>query len=212
MEAVLRPLEILKNGFPHLFLINCRTTLFEQYAEAYKYAQRTSAAKQPELLAQLQHFAGNDALEQVARRFEDGAGPTLKWKNTKRNSHTYAQVDTPAMRITTHRVNKPSDLVRKADYRSNNAVDNHIFLSTGLRNALSAHSEKAYVLLLHGPSELDPSKLGFLRLALPASSGLQYIDTLDLYLADEYTTSIRPAVDDNALQPRLKAKVKVKIE
>lgn len=186
-------MNLLQAELPNSYEAHLLQIFRDAYQEAYELGKKqipgekfpTTAFDAPlelERLPDMQGLSAQNQLLKWARQYPDSLEATYG-ENKKKRPH--ACVCSKRLKITTHRVLKPGDFPRPADYRMSNATSNQLQL--GILQPNKAFEDMAYVYILHGPSKEVAHELGFVQIAMPdANSYRSYIAISDIYLGKEF--------------------------
>lgn len=175
---------------------------------AYKCACANSRLDRAELrlesLTDQQGLCLQDAVFQLAETYTNHEIIPRMVLNSKKRAHL--EITTPRTLITTHRVSVRSKFPTPARYRTSNASINSLLLP-GFDEPLAPSDAMCNLYILHGPSPLDSTKLGFLQIAVPESGQRRFMGVHDLYLAEECTPTRMEEITDDVVI-RLKPSVR----
>ncbi len=96
-------------------------------------------------------------------------------QNSTHNSY-HVRIDAPRLVLTISAVETPNTMVRVAQFRQTYSYQMGLWDEGKLEHA----TDDIYGIILHGPADNDPAKLGFVVIAFPNSTCTRYIERIDL--------------------------------
>lgn len=195
---------LLKEEFPPFFLKALRNVAEDAYKKASDNSKHDQAELRLESLTDQQGLCLQDAVFQLAKSFpQQNITPSMV-SNAKKRAHL--EITTNRTLVTSHRVSKRSQCPPPARYRTSNASINCLLLP-GFEEPLAPVDAMCNLYILHGPSPLDATKLGFLQIAIPESRQRKFMGVHDLYVAEECAPAHMEEITDNVVI-RLKPSVR----
>ena len=199
--------ELARTELSDDFIMNFCLGLPDVYKNSYDYAYGYfGPAQAKDLLPHIRRAKTEEHLEKTASGF--GNLNTDTCLNTAKNCrHVWLLSETIV--LTANAVTGPREMVRPAIFRDTLAESNQldIFPDPNKKHLGTA----CYSMILHGPQELEPTRVGFVCLVFPSSDSKSYLyrcNLLELLEIKLYPSLAEEKIHDNSF-PELKKNISI---
>lgn len=169
------------------------------YAETHRWAYANFPA--PEARDLLPHLRRAVVEKTVAQVAADCPGVQQSAQLNAGRNCRHREVRAGCILLTTSYTEAPARMVRDAQFRLTLAESNQPYLFEELDKRLRGNA--VYALILHGPHVIEPSTLGFLRLAFPAPDLNGYLENVDMFSLFQPEIGLRVPVEYTDFEPQI---------
>jgi hypothetical protein len=195
----------LSDDFLRKFCLKMPDIYRDAYAHAY---ENFGPAQAKDLLPHIRRAKIESHLETIAGDIDILTTDT--YLNTAKNCR-HVRVSSKTIVLTANAVAGPREMVRSAIFRTTLAESNQLFLFPEVDTRPKGDS--CYSMILHGPQELEPARVGFIYLVFPSYNSKSYIARCNLVSLLNIT--LYPSVEEEKIKdtsfPELKKNISIQV-